>query len=61
MDSNLEAHLQTRPDAVLKAHNIQKCPHLIGLVGHHGNHSFINLKEQPIEDSGEIEGTLVYC
>jgi hypothetical protein len=25
MDSNLKAHLQTRPDVVLKAHNIQKC------------------------------------
>ena len=61
MDSNLEFHLQTRPEVVLKAHNIQRCPHLTGLVSPHGNPSFINLKEQPMEDSGEIEGALVDC
>ena len=61
MDSNREAHLQTRPDVALKAYNIQKCPHLMGLVSHPGNPSFINLKEQPIEDTGEIEGKLVDC
>jgi hypothetical protein len=59
MDSNLGVHLQTRPEVVLKAHNIQRCPPLTGLVNHHGNPSFINLKEQPIEDTGEIKEKLV--
>jgi hypothetical protein len=61
MDSSLEVHLQTRHEVVLKAHNIQICPHLTGLVSHHGNPSFINLKERPIEDTGEIKEKLVDC
>jgi len=58
MGNHQEARLQTRPDVVLKAHDIQKCPYLTGLVSHRGNPSFINLKEQPIEDTGEIEEKL---
>jgi hypothetical protein len=61
MDSNLEVHLQTHLDVILKAHNIQRCPHLTGLVSHRGNPSFITLKEQPIEDTGEIKEKLVDC
>ena len=47
-------YLQTRPEVDLKAHNIQRCLPLTGLVNHHANPLFINLKELPMEDTGEI-------